>query len=157
MLQHIRAVFQFCHTVQLNGEARQGCPPSPVLSNVFLEKIMPKTLTHQHPSFDTCGLLTTSICWETAKNSNNSLKDWKKQLLDAAWKSAAIKAKSSSTSSRPSINIWMNGGAQEEVDQFKYFVGSIQTKDGTSKRKVKIRLAQAYSAISKPAIRSLKC
>ena len=31
----------------------------------------------------TCGLMTTSICWEAAKkNSNNSLKDWRKQSLD---------------------------------------------------------------------------
>ena len=39
----------------------------------------------------------------------------------------------------------MNGKALDEVDQFKY-LGSTLTKDGTSIKEVKIRLAQAYSA-----------
>ena len=44
---------------------------------------------------------------------------------------------------RPSTNIWINGQTLEEVDQFKY-LGSIQTKDGTSIKEVKIKLAQAH-------------
>ena len=44
----------------------------------------------------------------------------------------------------------MNGKALEEVDQFKY-LGSIQTKDGSSITEAKVRLAQAYSAITKLA------
>ena len=48
---------------------------------------------------------------------------------------------------RPSTNIQINGQTLEEVDQFKY-IGSTQTKDGTSVEEVKIRLAQAHSAIT---------
>ena len=67
---------------------RQGCKYLKyLLFNVFLQKIMQKALTPENPSEDdrlaTCGLLTTSVYWEAVKkNSNNSLKDWGKQLLD---------------------------------------------------------------------------
>ena len=52
---------------------------------------------------------------------------------------------------RPSTNIWMTGKTQEEVDQFKY-LGSTQTKDGTSIKEVKIRLAQTHSVITRLVI-----
>ena len=51
-----------------------------------------------------------------------------------------------SIKTRPSI-ILMNGKTLEEVDQLKY-PGLTQTKDGTSIKVVKIRLAQAYSAMT---------
>ena len=38
-----------------------------------------------------------------------------------------------------------------EVDQFKY-LGSTQTKDGTSVKEIKIRLAQANSAMTRLAM-----
>ena len=52
---------------------------------------------------------------------------------------------------RPSTNIWKNGKTVEEVDQFKY-LGSTQTKDRTSIKDEKIRLVQAYSAMTRLAI-----
>ena len=52
---------------------------------------------------------------------------------------------------RPSACIWVNGKVLEEVDQFKY-LGSTQIKDGTSINEVKIRLAQAHSAMTGIAI-----
>ena len=65
---------------------RQGRSTSPLLFLMFLENIMQNTLKSQHPTENdrlaTCGLLTTSICWEAVKNSNNSLKGWRKELLD---------------------------------------------------------------------------
>ena len=68
-----------------------------------------------------------------------------KLLLDMAWKSAPTKAKIlvNSIKPRPSTNISTNGKMLEDVDQFKY-LGSTQTKDGTSTKEVKIRLAQAF-------------
>ena len=39
----------------------------------------------------------------------------------------------------------------EETDQFRY-VGSTQTKDGTSLKEVKIRLAQAHSTMTRLAV-----
>ena len=44
---------------------------------------------------------------------------------------------------RPPTNIRMNGEVLEEVDQFEYFK-SAQTKDETSLKEVKIRLAQPH-------------
>ena len=52
---------------------------------------------------------------------------------------------------RPSTNIQMNGQTIEEVHQFKY-LSSTQTKDGTSVKEVKIRLAQANSAMTRLVI-----
>ena len=45
----------------------------------------------------------------------------------------------------------MNVRTLEEVDQFKY-IGSTQTEDGTSIKEVKVRLAQAHSAMARLAI-----
>ena len=44
---------------------------------------MQKTLTPQRESEDDGGSLTMLV-FEEAKNSNNSLKGWRKQLLDTA-------------------------------------------------------------------------
>jgi len=52
---------------------------------------------------------------------------------------------------RPPTNIQMNGQMLEEVDQFKY-LGSTQTKDGTSVKEVQLRLAQAQSAMTRLAM-----
>ena len=57
----------------------------------------------------------------------------------------------SSIKSRLSANIQMDGHTLEEVDQFTY-LGSRQTKDGTSVKEVKIRLAQAHSAMTRLAV-----
>ena len=47
--------------------------------------------------------LMISICWEAVKkNYNNSLNNWRKQLLDTVWKSALTKAKSWSIASSQS-------------------------------------------------------
>ena len=45
----------------------------------------------------------------------------------------------------------MNGKTLEKADQFKY-LGSTQTKDGTAVKEVKIRLAQAHSAMTMLAV-----
>ena len=52
---------------------------------------------------------------------------------------------------RPSTNVQMNGQTLEEVDQFKY-VGSTQTKDGTSVKEEKTRPAQAHSVMKRLVI-----
>ena len=52
---------------------------------------------------------------------------------------------------RQSTSIWMNGKVLEEVDQFSY-IGSTQTKDGTSLKSVKISLAQAHSAMTRLSV-----
>ena len=45
-------------------------------------------------------------------------------------------------------NIIMNGEKLEEVSQFKY-LGATLTKDGTSTKEVKIRIAAATSALAR--------
>ena len=87
-----------------DGGSTPRIPLSLVLFNIFLERIMQKFFPPQHPSgddrFATCNSLTISICWlAMKKNSNNSLKDYRKQMQDTAWKSAPTKAKLSSTAS----------------------------------------------------------
>ena len=52
---------------------------------------------------------------------------------------------------KPSTNVGMNRKTLEEVDQFKY-LGSTQTKHGTLIKEVKIRMAQARSAMTRLAI-----
>ena len=49
----------------------------------------------------------------------------------------------------------MNGKTLEEMDQFKY-LGSTQTKDRTSIKEVKIRLARAHSAMTRLEILSME-
>ena len=56
------------------------------------------------------------------ENTNNSLKDWRKQQLNTAWKSAPTLAKLSSTASSQDYlpAYWWMKKAPEEMDQFKY-------------------------------------
>ena len=49
---------------------------------------------------------------------------------------------------RPSPNIMMNGKTLEEMGQFKY-LESTQTKDRTSVKEAKIRLAYTHSALTR--------
>ena len=54
---------------------------------------------------------------------------------------------------RSFTNIPMNGKTLEEVDQLKYLgLGTTQTKDETSIKEVKIKLAPAHSAMTRLAI-----
>ena len=46
---------------------------------------------------------------------------------------------------------WVNGKPLEEADQFKY-LGSTETKDGTSIKEAKIKLTQACLAMTRSAI-----
>ena len=88
----------------------------------------------------------------TALQLNNSLKDWRKQLLVTAWKSAPTKAKFSSTA--PSKIIYQHMFELENAGRsgkFKY-LGSTKNKHGTPIKEVKIRLAQAHSAMTMLAI-----
>ena len=79
------------------------------------------------------------------KKSNNSLKDWKKQLLGKHGNQLRqSKFFVNSIKPRPSTNMWMKWKTLEEVDQLKY-LGSTQTKGGTSIKEVNIRLAQGLS------------
>ena len=77
-----------------------------------------------------------------------------KPVVGYGMKINSTKGKFSSTASSQShvsTNIRMNGKMLEEVDQFKYF-GSTQTKDGTSLKEVKIRLAYAHSAMTRQEV-----
>ena len=49
---------------------------------------------------------------------------------------------------RPSTNLQMNGQTLEEVDQFKY-LGSTQTKEGTSRKEVKIQTGASTLSLDK--------
>ena len=98
-------------------EVRQRCPLSPVLLNIFLEKIMQKTLTpHCHhvsiggrplynPQFaDDIDLLEGNEEELTATTHRKAVEN--NLLLVVAWKSAPTKAFSSTTSSHGHPTIW---------------------------------------------------
>ena len=109
---------------------------------------------HEDDKSAICDLLTTSMCREAMKkNSNNSLKYWKKTAAEYGMEINSDRSKIliNSIKSGPSNKIRMNGKALEEVDQFKY-LGSTESKDGISIREVKIRRAQAYLAMTRLAM-----
>ena len=99
----------------------------------------------ENDHFTICSLLLISLFWEAVKkNCNNSLKGWRKRLLDTAGKSAPTKAKSSSTASSHCMDEWKS---VRSVPVHILYMGSTQTKDWTSLKEVKIRLAQAHLAM----------
>jgi len=177
-------------TVLLNGNVdeffrttvgvRQGCPLSPVLFNIFLEKIMQTALSSDARSESDCSavdamkeapahLSSVSIGGRPLCNLRfaddidllGSSEEELQRLTERLEKTAAAygmeisseksKILVNSIKPRPSTNIQMNGQTLEEVDQFKY-LGSTQTKDGTSVKEVKIRLAQAHAAMTRLSV-----
>ena len=78
----------------------------------------------------------TGLLRGSKENSNNSLKDWRKQLLDIAWNSSATKAKFTSTASSQGHLPTYNGLMQTLWKKWAS-IGSIQTTHRTSTKESK--------------------
>ena len=136
---------------------RQGCLLSPVLFNIFLERIMYEALDGHHTSISIGGRTISNLRFaddiDLMAGSNQELQ----QLTDRLATSAANYGMEISTEkSKVMVNgpvdtamdIRMSGAQLEEVDKFKY-LGAYLTTDGTSTTEVKVRLATATSAMTR--------
>ena len=136
---------------------RQGCLLSPVLFNLFLEKIMQETLHDHHTTISIGGRPVCNLRFaddiDLMGGSNDELQDLTNRLADRA---GAYGMEVSTEKSKVMVNssndtkadITMNGEKLEEVTNFKY-LGATLSKDGTSTAEVHIRIATATSAMAR--------
>jgi len=136
---------------------RQGCLLSPVLFNLFLERIMTDTLNDHHTTISIGGRKVCNLRFaddiDLMAGSNQELQELTNSLVRNAGKfgmevsSEKSKVMVNSTNAA-TCNITMNNQLLEEVDKFKY-LGATISKDGSSLPEVKIRIASATAAVSK--------
>ena len=136
---------------------RQGCLLSPVLFNIFLERIMQEALEEHTTSISIGGRPVCNLRFaddiDLMGGTNNELQDLTNKLANRAnaygMEISAEKSKIMVNSTDDiSANITMNGEPLEEVHQFKY-LGATLSKDGGSTAEVCIRIAQAISAMAR--------
>ena len=136
---------------------RQGCLLSPVVFNIFLERIMQEALHDHHTSISIGGHKVCNLRFaddiDLMAGSNEELQ----QLTDRLATSAASfgmeisieKSKVMSSGSEDTVvDIKMSGSQLERVDRFKY-LGAYLTRDGTSTNEIKVRTGTATSAMTR--------
>ena len=136
---------------------RQGCILSPVLFNIFLERIMQDTLSEHSTSISVGGRSVCNLRFaddiDLMAGSNEELQDLTNRLTNSAnaygMEVSAEKSKImvNSRNNRTST-ITMNGTPLEQVNHFKY-LGATLSSDGSSTADIRIRLATATSAMAK--------
>lgn len=156
-----------CSAVLLNNQlgeffrmtigVRQGCLLSPVLFNIFLEKIMQETLHDHHTSISIGGRPLCNLRFaddiDLMAGSNSELQNLTDKLSSSAgsygMEISTDKSKIMiNTTGDSSSNIYMNGQKLEEVDSFKY-LGATLSKDGSCTAEVRIRISTATSAMAR--------
>ena len=132
---------------------RQGCLLSPVLFNLFLERIMKDTLHEFHPSISIGGRRVCNLRFaddiDLIAGTNEELQNLTDRLHNSA---TAFGMEVSTEKSKIMVNtnnrtqdeykITMNGHPLEEVTKFKY-LGPTITSDGTSSHEIKMKIATA--------------
>ena len=138
---------------------RQGCLLSPVLFNLYLERIMLDTLQDHHTSISIGGRPICNLRFaddiDLMGGSNTELQDLTNKLATtaSAYGMEVSSEKSKvlvNSTSNISANITMNGEPLEEVTSFKY-LGATLSKDGTCTAEVRIRIAIATAAMARLA------
>ena len=136
---------------------RQGCLLSPVLFNLFLEKIMRETLHNFHSTISIGGRTISNLRFaddiDLMGGNNTELQELTNRLTSRAGaygmevSSEKSKVMTNSANKTPT-QIYMNGQQLEEVSAFKY-LGATLTKDSRSTTEIKSRLAIATSIMAK--------
>ena len=136
----------------------QGYLLSPVLFNLFLERIMQDTLQNNHTSISIGGRPICNLRFaddiDLMGSSNSELQDLTDNLINSSkaygMEVSSEKSKVMVKSTRPNLtsNILMNGELLEEVGSFKY-LGATLTKDGSSSKEIRIRIASATAAFTR--------
>ncbi|KAI8502174.1 hypothetical protein Bbelb_197620 [Branchiostoma belcheri] len=138
---------------------RQGCLLSPVLFNMYLEKIMQEALYDHHTSISIGGRRICNLRFaddiDLLGGSNAELQSLTDKLNQSAgsfgMEVSTEKSKvmvNSSTRDEVYSTIRMNGEELETVDSFTYLGGTL-TRDGTSKVEVYRRIALATAAMAR--------
>ena len=137
---------------------RQGCHLSPVLFNLFLERIMQETLDDHLTSISIGGRPICNLRFaddiDLMGGTNDELQNLTTKLANRSsaygMEISAEKSKTMVNSSSRDTNtsITMNGVLLEEVNQFKY-LGATLSKDGYSTAEIGIRIAQATAAMAR--------
>ena len=136
---------------------RQGCLLSPVLFNLFLEKIIQEALEDHHTSISIGGRPICNLRFaddiDLMGGSNKELQNLTERLATSAGNyGMEISTEKSKVmvNSRQKLkaNITMNGQRLEEVTSFKY-LGATLTQDGSSSAEIRIRIATATTALVK--------
>ena len=137
---------------------RQGCILSPVLFNIFLERIMQEALSDFDSTVSIGGRPLCNLRFaddiDLIGRDEEELQDLTTRLEESAGKfGMEISAEKSkvlvnSNKDTPQTHIIMNGETLEQVDSFKY-LGALITEDGKSTIEIRARLAIALSAMSR--------
>ena len=137
---------------------RQGCLLSPILFNLYLERIMREALATHESSISIGGRELSNLRFaddiDLIAGSNDELQELTDKLADRsnAYGMEMCSEKSNvmvnTHNNGISVNIMMNDQKLEEVHSFKY-LGSVITKDGSSDKDVGARIGQATSAFTR--------
>ena len=138
---------------------RQGCLLSPILFNIFLERIMEEALENHAGSVSVGGRTITNLRFAddidglagSEEELRNLVKNLDKKCKEAGMEISAEKTKiMTSRKEGMSSEILVNGNKLELVKSFKY-LGATISEEG-SKKEVVCRIAQAIAALTKLSI-----
>jgi len=136
---------------------RQGCLLSPVLFNIFLERIVQEALQEHETSITLGGQRICNLRFaddiDLMAGSNQELQELTDRLASSA---ANYGIEISTEKSKVMANgpgntvpdIRMNGSQLEAVDKFKY-LGAYLPQDGTSTYEIRVRIGAATSAMTR--------
>ena len=152
---------QFSDYFKTTVGVRQGCLLSPVLFNLFLERIMNEALDNFDGGVKCAGERITNLRFaddidllaeteedlqeltnrleETSRNYGMEISIEKSKVMIAGKKDDIVGKQ---------LNITVDGKGLEQVERFTY-LGAIITNDGKSEKEVKARIGRSTSTLAK--------